>query len=355
MPTLKETVDLLRDNWRKNLRHHGGLVALARCSYGTWSLNTRAPLAEDGGSSGVDCVTFSVVPNLTALWSVMMKRAIPDSRARIWVGDCSGGFRKARAIAPDVRYYPMVNYLHGLKLDLFLNRFLRSEFVVVSDDDVIWLNQEPWLWAMKEFARDPATAVVALAPRLRFHWNLDGRQYQPMGSYCLIVRRSIWLKESLSFQAVPKASPSASSYGGLYDTCDFANVELIKRGYRIAIAPDEIRGRLAAFKGISSAVLRIQKDPPEGYAAAYGDGPEPIVETCLAAVELKRIIERLAPPGYPADLARPDLIERAYREMLPLVAPDRLAIIENRVATLAKNIAASLEGAETPALAGKTR
>ncbi len=352
MPTLKQTVDLLRDNWRKNHRHHGGLTAVARCGYGAWSLKARAPLAEDQGSSGVDCVTFSVVPNLTALWAVMMKRAIPDSRARIWVGDCSGGFDKVRAIAPGVRHFPMVNYLHGLKLDIFLNNFLRSEFVVVSDDDVFWLSQEPWRWAMEEFAKDPATAVVALVPRSRFQWNLDGRQYQPMGSYCLIVRRSTWLKESLSFQAVPKPSPSASSYGGLYDTGDFANVELIKRGYRVAIAPGEIRDHLAGFKGISSAVLRIQKDPPEGYAAAYGDGPEPIVETCLVARKLKRVIEQYAPPAHSADLASSDLIERAYRELLPLVEPDQLAIIEDRVSILTKRIAASLGSTIAPAHAG---
>lgn len=342
MPGSRESIDLLRDNWRKNHRHHGGLSAAARCALGMWRLNSTTPLPEEGRNEGVDCVTFSVVPNLTALWATMMRRAIPGDRARIWVGDCSGGFSVTSPITDGVRFYPMINHLQGLKLDLFMDRFLRSEFFVVSDDDVIWLSQEPWRWAMEQFAKDPMTAVVSLVPRVRFEWELGGRKYQPMGSYCLIIRRDTWTKEGLSFQAVPKPSPSSGSYGGMFDTCDFANVELINRGYRIAIAPPEVREHLAGFKGISSAVLRIQRDPSEGYVKAFGDGPEPIVETCLVARALKPLILTLAPADYPSDLVRPELAARAQRELTPLVPGDRMREIESRVDSLTGRIAAAL-------------
>ena len=306
-----------------------------------WYLRNLDGLPEDAASDGVDCVTFSVVPNLTGLWAKVMRRAIPGGKARIWIGDCSGGFGAAHHFVEGIQAEPLVNYLHGEKLDLFVQKFVRSEFFVISDDDVFWVDQTPWKWAMEQFERDPKLAVVSLVPRMRFTWDLDGREHQPMGSYCLIIRRDIWLKEELSFEAVPEPSPSKGSYAGHFDTCDFANVELIKRGYNISIAPPEIRDHLAAFKGVSSATLRIQKDPAAGYAREYDDGPIPIVETCLVARELRKIIAAVAPAGHASDLMHPELMERAERALAPMLTSEQRAVVDARVNGLCARIAAS--------------
>lgn len=342
MPGIVESCLLVHQNWRKNHRHHGGALAVGRCCLGTLALAVR-PRSKSGVRPGVDCVTFSVVPNLTALWAKLMERAIPGEATRIWIGDSSGGFSASHHLAPNIRSFALINYLQGFKLDLFSNKFLRSKYLVVSDDDVLWLDETPWRWAVEQMERDPSVAVVSLLPRTRFHWDLNGVMHQPMGSYCLVVRRSTWMREGLSFQAVPKPSPSTGSYAGLYDTCDFANVALIKAGHRIVIAPPEIRDHLAGFKGISSAILRIQKDPPEGYAKAFGDGAGPIVETCLVAKALKPIIESLAAAGHRAELADPALIERAERELAPLVPAPELAEIRSRVNRLVAKVADSLQ------------
>lgn len=342
MERLVYTAKLVRENWRKNYRHHGGVHAVGRCGLGVWRLLRTKALPEGAAGDGVDCVTFSVVPNLTALWAKLMARAIPGQKARIWIGDCSGGFSNSHRFGGPMQVTPILNYLQGLKLDWFFERFIRSEFFVVSDDDVFWLNEKPWLWAMDQFSRNPSTAVVSLVPRLRFEWELSGRKYQPMGSYCLVVRRDVWLKEGLSFQAVPKPSPSTGSYAGLYDTCDFANVALLQRGYRIAIAPPEVRDDLAVFKGISSAILRIQKEPPEGYAKAYAKGPKQIVETCLVAKQLRTIIARLASDRHVPDLARPELIERAERELASLLDPATASEVQGGVKLVTGRIAESL-------------
>jgi hypothetical protein len=84
---------------------------------------------------------------------------------------------------------------------------------------------------------------------------LRGKVDVAMGSYCLIVRREMWLHEGLSFQM---AQPEGK-YNWFYDTADLANVQLIERGYHIAIAPPEIREHMATLEAISTWTLKIQK------------------------------------------------------------------------------------------------
>jgi hypothetical protein len=79
-----------------------------------------------------------------------------------------------------------------------------------------------------------------------------------MGSYCLLIRREIWLKEKLSFRTVHQPSINPKSYRAEYDTADFANVELIRRGYRVLIAPLDLRSHLYICHGISGTLLEAQ-------------------------------------------------------------------------------------------------
>jgi len=91
---------------------------------------------------------------------------------------------------------------------------------------------------------------------------LNGKEHKPMGSYCLVVRRSIWQQEGLSFKQVAQPSPNPKSWRGQYDTADYANVELIRRGYKVVVAPDWLADEhLVVFKGISNHTLRMQADP----------------------------------------------------------------------------------------------
>ncbi len=342
MPGMKETIKLVRLNWRKNYRHHGGVRALARCLAGTVDLNRRRPPSSAAGAGQVDSVTFSVIPNLTRLWAHLMYRAVPDSYVRrLWVGDCSGGLRAMGLDGTPAEVIPLLNYLHGLKADLFMEKLLTAEYIVLSDDDVMWLDQTPWQWAMKQFDSDDRLAVVSLAPRERFHWEVNGQRYQPMGSYCLIVRSSIWRREGLSFQAVPKPSPNQSSYAGHYDTGDYANLELLYRGYRVAVAPPEIRSHVVAFKGISSGLLRVQKDPPEGYAAAFGGTPS-VLESCLVARGLAEILRRLCPSLKSTDLTAPELLDRAERELRPRLGQAEMRAMDQRVEAQMESMRAGL-------------
>jgi len=185
-----------------------------------------------------------------------MERAIPRRPLRLIIGDCSGGL--CRTIGSDaLEVMPVLNYQHGEKIDLFLRKVCAGDYVVISDDDVFWLDDVPWNWAINQFEKDPNLVVASLLPRSRLSSILEGRLDQAMGSHCLVLRRKIWAREAFSFKVV--CPPSGGGCDWFYDTGDYANVELPKRGYRIAIAPPEVQAHLVAFDGISSWSLKVRE------------------------------------------------------------------------------------------------
>jgi hypothetical protein len=195
------------------------------------------------------------VPKLTALWSILIELAIPRSPFRLIIGDCSGGLYHTAGAHP-LEVVPVLNYEHGEKIDLFLKKVCRGDYIVISDDDVFWLDELPWDWAINQLEKDSHVAVVSLMPRANVSSVLQGKIDQPMGSHCLVLRREIWLQEDLSFRVV--YPPSTERYDWFYDTGDYANLLLLRRGYKIIIAPPEIRAHLVAFDGTSTWTLKIQ-------------------------------------------------------------------------------------------------
>lgn len=247
----------LRKEWVRNYRHRGGVLALTRCATGSLRLSLMPTVTVQPSSHLVEAVTFSVIPGMTALWSMCMEAAVMDSFARILVGDCSGGFKPTPH--PDrMQVVPLLNTLHGVKLDLFFSKICQAEFVIISDDDVFWLDGSAWNWALEQFMGNERLAVVSLIPRTMTSSVLREKVVQAMGSYCIIVRREIWMREKLSFQIV--YPPQKSGYDWFYDTGDYANVQLLDRGYQVAIAPRELRKGFLSLDGTSTWTLKIQEN-----------------------------------------------------------------------------------------------
>ncbi|HAF61796.1 MAG TPA: hypothetical protein DCK95_05675 [Anaerolineaceae bacterium] len=247
----------LWNQWAHNHRYHGGLKAMAKCALGTINVNSNQQIAVSSiRQSSIESLTFSVFPQLTAIWSEYFVSATKNYDLKIRIGDCSGGDK------PFIDYQkiiinPFLNIQHGKKIDIFLNKLISSQYVILCDDDVFWLNSEPLDYALRSFKRDPEIAVVSLMPRDRVSSVLQGKINNPMGSYCLVIRNDIWKKENLSFKI--KDPQSNNNYDWFYDTGDYANIELIKRGYKVCIAEEEIRQNLVSFEGISSWLMKIQK------------------------------------------------------------------------------------------------
>lgn len=310
------TLRVIRSNWSKNHRHHGGIRAVARCLLGTLALRAGLLAARRAEPAAVEVVTFSVVPWMTALWARLLGQALSHDRdARILIGDCSGGLGKARrglVADPRVRILPCLNDHHGHKIDLFLARLCRAPYVVVADDDVFWLDDEPLAWAFAQLDGDPLVAAVSLVPRRDVSSALKSDNVaRPMGSHCLVIRRDLWRRERLSFAVAPP--PAGVDW--FYDTGDLANRELLLRGYRVVIAGPEIERHLVAFDGISSWILKIQGHPVGRLGTAVADIPVR-QRKALQAIHLAR--------GMPPLVARV-----AHTESVPeIVAASRLDAAE---------------------------
>lgn len=326
---LRSSAYLLKSNWHKNYRHRGGISAAARCLLGEARL-TLTPPGEQRSESPLECLTFSVVPPLTAVWARAVAGAFPVEQMQILIGDCSGGYRDVSATAT---VYPLLNRSHGSKLDVFMRHVCRAEYVLISDDDIFWLSAESWRWAQAQFAADERVAVVSFVPRGRFTWELDGVTHQPMGSYGLIVRRSLWLREGLSFMPVAEPSPNPQSYRGQYDTADYANVELIKRGYRVLVAPAEQRSKLLITKGVSRFILQLQTDPSQ--IEGLDDRPDLVWMMCQWLRTLDGFIAEHLPEAdraYRVGMVAPELLDHVESVVLPRLSAAQRAEVEERVA-----------------------
>ncbi len=307
----------LYDEWRRNYRWRSGLAGLAAGLAGSLrlSLRTSSPqgkateIRANGDSAyGLDVVTFSVIPGLTRLWVRALLAALPARDIRIHVGDCSGGLRSLASWDERLRIIPIFNHVHGIKLDLFMTRLCRAPRVLVCDDDIFWLNRCPLLWARDALGSGSKRAVVSLYPRGATKPILAGKVEQPMGSFCLVIRRDVWIREKLSFRW---QDPSGKGrYEWTYDTADLAHQELLERGYEVTIAPPEIRDELVSLEGVSTWALKLQKH--------RGDMSR-LLRTGLRLRKAYRVFRFLA------DLPALERSDDRGRGDTGLVAPDLLA------------------------------
>lgn len=332
----------LKKEWSRNHRHHGGLMALARCARG--SLRMRfLPKVTDSDSSGLlDALAFSVVPGMSALWAVCMERSLQTSSARVLIGDCSGGFKPLHH-PTRVQPLPLLNALHGVKLDNFVSKICRAEYVIISDDDVFWLDDVAWSWALEQYKRDEQVAVVSFIPRALVSSVLRDKIAQPMGSYCLVIRREIWMREKLSFQIM--YPQKELGYDWVYDTGDFANVQLLERGYRVVIAPPEIRQGFMVLDGTSTWTLKIQENAGKIRDHLLEDlavRPEKALRTVYALLGMSGLISKYFPENDRQLLVQPQYLQTAEQTCIEFLPSERREQIrqnvEIQIATLAKQI-----------------
>jgi len=327
----------VRTEWERVYQYHGGFPALSRCLLGSVRLELGRSPNFSQSASGVECITFSVVPQMTALWSQFIFRAIGTRSLRVIIGDCSGGLQSVPWLHPEAQVLPLFNAPHGEKLDLFMHKVCKAEYVVVSDDDVFWLSEAPFHWAIDRMKREPQIAVVSLFPRITTKKILQGKVIQAMGSYCLIIRRDIWLKEGLSFKVVrPPTPPGEDHRDWYYDTADYANAELIERGYEVLIAPEAVRSYLVQIEGVSNWTLKARKRDGDVSHLLYAPFlQEKVFRAMLFAEGLASLISLLYPQmNYSAALIETEALEHAKSSCVHLLGCKEAARIEGEVERL---------------------
>lgn len=292
---ITKTSKLLWKNWWDNYRYNGGLRAVWSCLRGTQRLQ-RGEFARIGPTHPqVDVVTFSVLPQLTALWATFMDQTIDARLMRVLIGDCSGSLQHHMYPGSSAILIPMLNYEHGEKLDIFLCRVCQAEYMVITDDDIFWLDKAPLQWALAQLESDPRIASVSLLPKKVSSNIIDDREHLFTGS-CFVIRRQIWLDEKLSFKI--DYSPYLKGYGWFYEIGEFAQVTLMERNYKIVVAPPEIQEHLVAFRGISHWTLKIRKTAGN-LSVYFRADPQARSEKGLEAVYMARGLKKLIIKYYP--------------------------------------------------------
>jgi hypothetical protein len=293
---------------------NGTARSFARCVLGTGALLARRPSDRDVDLHLVSC---SVLPRLTTVWAHVASRSLTATPHRIWLADCSGGI-KARDLPASARVVRVLNLTHGRKLDLMLAHVTGGSTIVISDDDVLITSREPIDWAVHQLA-EPRMAVVSFMRRHRFRLRRGEELHHPMGSYSLVVDRAIWRENDLSFRPRPAADAPEWNHE-LYDTGDIANIELLRRGYDVVGAPDEVADGLVRASNISSSVLRLRKRRADETRDLYLAG--------RLGRGVDTIYERLLPKGTAAPVLDAATVAHYLDEVVPLFSSEKRAELD---------------------------
>lgn len=198
-------------------------------------------------------LTTSISQDYARLWYYYAKKSLPKEHFEFVIVDSSGEF-KSRYFegAKLVRF---VNFYHGKKVDILIRKFIYSDYIFLCDDDKYIIKANELLSLLSQFT-DPKVAVISLAPRRWWYFELDGKIYLPMGSYAIILNRKVFLKHNLRLESPRGHCPYKRFVGENtkqqwdYDTADYANLQLLKLGYRIVtITNDE---EVVGFDGMSA-------------------------------------------------------------------------------------------------------
>jgi hypothetical protein len=227
------------------------LATVFNCGAGTVKTFFRG-LRKHSHEPLITIITFSIFPELTRLWYYFMEKAVKALNGegfttRLLIIDCSGKLNPGKFPSAVVEKY--INDTHPRKLDFFFKRYIKSKLVLVSDDDCFFLDSRVAVEAANNMNDDEKLAVCSFFPRPDWWLTINDQRIRPMGSYCLMINRDIIIKEKLSFQSPKLVNPYNN---GIYDTADYMNEQLLKRGYRINLPNGQKRSDgIGGFRGSS--------------------------------------------------------------------------------------------------------
>lgn len=267
--------------------------------------------------------TMNILPPMMTVWYHLVQKYLGD-KVDIVIFDCSGKLNPKEF--PKARVQKFLNLYAATKSDEFLYHIAKNRKVGwICDDDMFPINAEMVDVLRKEFA-DSNTASVSFRPRAWWHYEIDGKEYEPSSSYCVAFNREIFCdKEKLSL--APANGNNHPSHIGKppkrYDTFDKANEILLRKGYKCHIIPEEDRDKyLTGFSGMSGAVILLDYfKTPEQVLAYYNEPPKEqwsgnvlygTLSAMLAICTIQELYEQITGKKYPL----PSLPSRSALEKL---------------------------------------
>ncbi|MBI3336792.1 hypothetical protein HYZ98_04490 [Candidatus Peregrinibacteria bacterium] len=227
---------------------------------------TRTPLPS---SPKPALFTMNILPPMMTVWYHFVRKYLGDKVDTV-IFDCSG--RLNPADFPHARVQKFLNFYAATKSDEFLYHIAKYRKTGwICDDDMFPLSPRILDILEREFSI-PDTASVSFRPRDWWHFEINGKQYEPSSSYCTAINREIYIdKEHLSLSPCDgNTHPSRiGQENRRYDTFDKANEILLQKGYRCAIVPKQERdGCVTGFTGMAGAVMLLSyfKNPDQTLA-----------------------------------------------------------------------------------------
>lgn len=238
-----------------------GVVASASTVWGTINSLLRAwqcerKRVERNGRTNptpVTLLTFTIYPDLARVWYYFAEKFSESRDTNIVIVDCCGLLKPQ--LFPRAQVIPFCNFSHARKIDYFLRYEISARYVWLCDDDVMMVNRGAFQEGRDRFANVPNLAVISFAPR---GWNLviDNKTYRGMGSYSILFDRQTFIGEDLSFSPVQTQNRQVGRSAGYYDTADYANEQLIRRGYLVETREANLKYVLG-FVGTSVTMLAL--------------------------------------------------------------------------------------------------
>ena len=197
--------------------------------------------------------TCSIYPDVTRIWYYCLVKSLQGKQVPVVIYDSSGLLNPIYYPGAKIVRYP--NEQHGKKIDDFIKHHLKTDFFYLTDDDAFLTSGEVLPYGLNWLEAGEMNAIVSYKPRLWWSFEVNGKEFPTMGSYSLLVKARVVRKYELSFQSKRTERPEIRKGTGYYDTADFVNEYLLKEGYAINIAPEDIRNAVPTFFGTSSAML----------------------------------------------------------------------------------------------------
>ncbi|MEW6213291.1 MAG: hypothetical protein AB1631_33650 [Acidobacteriota bacterium] len=202
--------------------------------------------------------TCSIYPDLTRVWYHFARRYTDASCVQYVIYDCGSRLRKE--YFPDVLIVRYPNVDHGRKIDDCVRKVVDTPLMFLSDDDAFILSDQAEPMAARALLDDGKAAALSFKPREWWEFEIDGLRHPVMGSYSLVFKPEVIKKESLSFRTRPTDEPDIRQGSGYYDTADYANKQLLLKGYRIIVPEKDARRELVlSYSAVSSAFLNFAR------------------------------------------------------------------------------------------------
>jgi hypothetical protein len=292
---------------------------------------TRAPIPPDEKPA---LCTMNILPPMMTVWHHFAKKSLGDG-ADIVIFDCTGTLDPQEF--PEARVLPFLNFYAATKGNEFIRHIARHRRIAwICDDDMFLMSRECLPILEREFAV-PNTASVSFRPREWWEFDFDGKRVQPSSSYCIAIRREIFLKEKLSLAPAPNNPHPAINTRPprRYDTFDKANELLLRRGYRCAIVSPEERERcVAEFSGLSGPVMLLRYfKTPEQTLDYFRSAPPPnwegnllfgLMSAMLSVCTIQDLYVKLKGEPYPLpSLPSRDALLKIVEERRTFLRPDQ--------------------------------